>query len=567
MAANPVRTVSPWSLGSGVRLRELIVLPEWVVITGKVLTAFFAICVWLCQHYVISGSVLMLGLGLVQFGTWWAAVPLACLVPGAYWAVRILLMLHAGEATTVRGVIAGLNRARHIRAAWPAVMHELKMSSRGDSGFVPPLTGMVPTASGVKGTVITGSIAVDSHKLVKLETEIASGLFCDRVLVRSLSPSMASIRFDWGQHLRSTYRLGDLPPISRPSDGSPAHIRFGMNADGSPACLVSNLSTLIGGSSGGGKSSTAWAIIAGYLEQVPIRLRVIDPSGIEFAELGAVVGKGLVHDYVSDGSLPGERKMEDFWEDLTDAFNMRLASVTRSGHRWHKPTPEEPLDITIIDELLPIAGELKKESTGHIVGRIAYLGRKAGFVVVALTQASQVDVIGRIRDLFPQRISHRTPNRYMTEAVLGDGAESDGARASQLNINHDRGVAYMASQEVRGYMACRAAWVPDSDTKQIAQGQRPIAAPSGKPEGPTSVYELRDKRGELLYVGIAEADRVDRRWSEHARSKGWWCDVARKEIVDTFPDRETAETAEALAIKRQRPRYNIQHNDKKKEQR
>lgn len=561
-----IRAVSPWSVGSGARLQELITLPRWLKITGTALSLACTFLVWCAIHYVLSGVVVMFIAGWVQFGAWWAGLMCAPIVPVAYWSCKILFILRVSEAGTVAGVLQGMWRGRGVTKAWPIVMNQLKLVSRDHHAIVPPLHHVLPTASGVKATVVTGAISMDSAKLVKLEPEIASGMFCDRVLVRSLTPSLASIRFDWGQHLRQMYGLHDLPPAPVTREGQPARIRFGVNADGNAATLVSNLSTLIGGTSGGGKSFTVWAIIAGYLEQVPLRIRVVDPFGIDFAELGKRVGDGLVHDYVSDPKLPGARKMEDFWGDLETDFNRRMESVSKSGQRWHIPTRQEPLDLLIIDELLPVAPELKKEAAGHIVGRIAYSGRKAGFAAIALTQATQVDAIGRVRDLFPQRLCHRTLNRFVTEAVLGDSAESDGARCSHLDVDNDKGVGYAAADGARGYVGYRSAFVPNSEIAQLAQGLRPVQTlqDSSLRSKPTSLYAFHDNQGELLYVGIAEAERVETRWSEHARSKKWWCDVDPKhgkKVVGTFPDRETAETAEAMAIKKHHPKYNKQHNN------
>jgi len=552
-----------WSLASGVRLRELITLPRGLVMTWEVLGVVFAVCVWLCRHYVVTGTAAMLLASWVQFGTLWAAVPLACLVPAAYGVVKWQQLRARTEASTVGGVAQGLARIRVLQKRWPGVMHQLRMCSR-DGSQTPPLTQAVATETGVKARVITGAIAADSQQLLKLEPQIAAGMFCDRVIVRSVSPSVASIRFDWGEHLRREYTLSDIPELPPVSKGSPALIRFGVHADGSPASIVSNLSTLVGGVSGSGKSSTAWALLAGYLEQVPVRVRVVDPPGIEFAKLGEAVGKGLVHSYGVDPTLvahsvPGSSSLDDFWLDLERAFTRRLRSVSESGSRLHVPTVEEPLDITLIDELLPIAEELKKKNapTEHIVGKIAYLGRKAGFVVIALTQAAQVDTIGRIRDLFPQRISHKTGNRYNTDAILGDNAESDGARASRLDVAHDRGVGYMAA--TNGYLGLRSARLSDGDMDQIAAGQRPTPVLGKGPE-PCSVYAFWGRNDEWLYVGKAEADRVSARWKEHAADKWWWDQVERKDVIDTYPDEKTALTAEAVLIRKQRPKYNKQHN-------
>jgi len=230
----PVREVSRWSLASGVRLRELITLPRGLVMTWEVLGVVFAVCVWLCRHYVVTGTAAMLLASWVQFGTLWAAVPLACLVPAAYGVVKWQQLRARTEASTVGGVAQGLARIRVLQKRWPGVMHQLRMCSR-DGSQTPPLTQAVATETGVKARVITGAIAADSQQLLKLEPQIAAGMFCDRVIVRSVSPSVASIRFDWGEHLRREYRLADLPELPPTRKGTPALIRFGVHADGTPA--------------------------------------------------------------------------------------------------------------------------------------------------------------------------------------------------------------------------------------------------------------------------------------------------------------------------------------------
>jgi len=558
MAVKAVREVSPWTIGSGVKVWEMINLPPFVIVAFKIIGAIFALLILAVQHYVITAA-LVVAVGLsVQFWSWWGMFA-GVIPPATYWTAVVLLTLRGSEASSARSVIQGMWRIRTIKKMWQPVLFQLKVTSRVDSEAVAPLVNVKPTDSGLTGNIVTGAVALSASKLVKLEQEFASGFFCDRVTIRPMSPSMATVRFDWGQHLRSTFRLHELPSVKQ-IEGKPARVRFGVRADGNAATLVSNISTLVGGVSGAGKSSTMWSLIAGYHEVVPIRLRIIDPSGVEFANAKKYLGRGLVHDYVSDPKQPGARKLEEFWEDLEEDFNRRMARVEASGHRWHKPTEAEPLDVVIIDEILPLISSLKKDPMDHIVGRILYLGRKAGFVVLAASQVAQKEVIGPIRDLFPQRLCHRTGNRYMTDAFLGDGAESDGAACSMLDVERDQGVLYLAVDGQSGYTAARSAWVSDSDTGQIAQGMRPAPKVQELKTKPTSLYAFHDHRGALLYVGIAEQTRLQNRWDEHKRTKQWWGEVHQKTELYTYPDREMAETAEAVMIKKQRPKYNKQHN-------
>lgn len=67
------------------------------------------------------------------------------------------------------------------------------------------------------------------------------------------------------------------------------------------------------------------------------------------------------------------------------------------------------------------------------------------------------------------------------------------------------------------------------------------------------VYRLKDKDGNLLYVGVT--GNMAKRKSQHARVQPWWSDVAAT-VVQCFDSREAAESAEALAIANENPLHN-----------
>jgi len=70
----------------------------------------------------------------------------------------------------------------------------------------------------------------------------------------------------------------------------------------------------------------------------------------------------------------------------------------------------------------------------------------------------------------------------------------------------------------------------------------------------TALYRLFNTSDVLLYVGIAFDPK--NRWYEHASTKSWWPEVARKE-VEWHANRPTALAAERRAIVAERPLYNI----------
>lgn len=68
---------------------------------------------------------------------------------------------------------------------------------------------------------------------------------------------------------------------------------------------------------------------------------------------------------------------------------------------------------------------------------------------------------------------------------------------------------------------------------------------------------MYDAVGALLYIGITNSPRD--RFAQHAADKPWWSEVAHIS-KEWYPNRPFAEHAERRAIKRERPRYNIEHN-------
>lgn len=71
------------------------------------------------------------------------------------------------------------------------------------------------------------------------------------------------------------------------------------------------------------------------------------------------------------------------------------------------------------------------------------------------------------------------------------------------------------------------------------------------------VYRQFNRKGKLLYVG--STSDVMRRTSEHGRNKDWFHEVHHI-TVEHYATREQAYWAEEIAIKNERPLYNVVHN-------
>lgn len=71
-----------------------------------------------------------------------------------------------------------------------------------------------------------------------------------------------------------------------------------------------------------------------------------------------------------------------------------------------------------------------------------------------------------------------------------------------------------------------------------------------------SVYRVYDATDTLIYVGMSYDP--DSRVRTHRREKSWRSEIARHES-EWFPDRATAERAEAALIGATQPRHNVTH--------
>ena len=88
-------------------------------------------------------------------------------------------------------------------------------------------------------------------------------------------------------------------------------------------------------------------------------------------------------------------------------------------------------------------------------------------------------------------------------------------------------------------------------------GRRRIAPPQLER---TALYRWYDVDSNLLYVGIT--NHLMRRAEQHSDDKPWWTQVTSS-VVEWFPTRQAALTAETNAIHTERPVHNIAQNGRR----
>lgn len=533
-APSAVRPVKSRTLGSGTRLREEYSLGPFYY--------GFQFIAWAWKWKSRSALAILFLWMWLKTGNFFAATGVTGGTVGASVYIYWLRLRRQFGNLSLRDTLRLLQRKRTLLTQWQVACESIRLRR------VPYLRSIRPTESGgFTAYIKCGKIGVPTAEVMKHAGHIADVIGCREVVVLPAKPGEAKLEFCWTDSVGRHLSLAGLPV------SAPGQLSYGIRPDGSAATIFSHMSVLIGGLTRHGKSNICWALLADAVRQrLPIRLYVSDPKGgVELDALEAHVGdpQGLLEVRKYAATPAATVKMIG---ELEEAMRCRQESMKQRGIRKHTPTVDDPLVVLLLDETLPLTDLLKK-GTDSPLGRIAYTGGAAGYVVWANTQVAQIDSIGRFRDLIPQRICLATNSPQVTDAVLGQGSESAGAACSDILVP---GVGYSFSDGVKRPAKFRAAEVTDAETLLIAAGRVPAAMPMVEDGKATALYRYYAADNTLLYVGMT--GRVEKRDGQHADSKPWAHEIARSEVM-WFPSRQMAEKAEREAIQAEHPVHNEAH--------
>jgi hypothetical protein len=381
---------------------------------------------------------------------------------------------------------------------------------------------------------------------------------------------------------RFSFRYGspleEVQPITALPDPLPGWAFFGLGADGEPAGVRLDLSTLFTGESRSGKSTSMWCYILSALEQWyrangdPVEFWVIDLALTEFHDI-----QPLTADLRPQfNSLDPERGLKGHRYATTQAqacqllrlameeADRRARILTERHQKKLHPSEDLPRIVIVVDEALRLV-ESRGDASIQRLGTEATMRlrqiltqhSKFGVSVIAGTQASKIEVLTHIRDWFQQRVAFSTATKEMTDTALGQGAAAAGANCHQLSPYWDAGRGFMHRDGHSGFFEMRGIYLTDDDTAVIGRGEIPdrLLARRGektsKEKTPGAVYVIwgapdpaghPDAEGvarRCLYVGMTvELDPADR-WLDHlggatgaAGTRKKWADkVERIDVI------------------------------------
>lgn len=541
------------------KVLDLIPLPVPIFVGYRVVR-------WLFRHWYLLGLLI-----LYFFGEWYHFVLLFMTPFVAYFSY-----------------VWGTNRHHSIPAVLRAIRYVWFCKRRWDSAVIdsggldkgprpPRMVGIIPFNKGSLrgwrpirivndyGTALAFSLDMSGtnatyHTLDMNRERVADDLRARRCRVRKLSPGYCELVVEWERNPQRSL-LSRMEEQITTSDLPTVEIDDGVE-------LALDTSLLVVGESGSGKSNLAWNIAnALNIYQIPHNYYIIDPKRVELADFK---GQDRVLRYAYTPA------------DITSTINefhsrmMRtLDEMEQEGVRKVTISETTPLNILIVDELLALDRALITNALGSPLGDVLTMGRAGGYIIIGLSQLGQVDALGRIRDLFPQRVCMATKSADMTNAVLGPRAEERGARCSEIT---QRGIGYVYTDAHGTFQRFRPPFIPDGP-----QGIGLVAS-GGVWLPPEEVSPHVRRRGAYVYTlwghGVTENDIVraengepdskrplyvgkavnpSKRMQQHAASQPWWnaVDHNMTQISTKYATEEDALREETERIQLLRPVYNL----------
>lgn len=453
------------------------------------------------------------------------------------------------------------SRARRVRKQWDVACTTSKLTSGSER--VPPtlLNLRADVNMDLLARIKPGELGISVERILKHSRVIAETIGCREVVVTQTTIGCADLTFMWTEAIQRTLPVSEVPK------GPRGTIAYGIRRDGFAATVVAGLPILVSGMTGSGKSGFTWSCLGNLnLQNLDYWLYASDPKG--GVELGVFKDKPIdvpmgpltLKGYATD--VEGTAAMID---NLLEVMKKRQAD--QPFRKWTVDHAKAfPLIVFVIDESVEVMKNLKPEYQTKLLTVISQI-RASGGMIIALTQMAQKDVMGAIRDMFPQRISLAQRNAIGTDMALGDGAEAHGARCSEINLPSGAGTGFSYDETRRGYELFRAGWCSDADIERIASGLPPIGMGRVETVIPkrVAVYRVYDRHKRLLYVGVSDAPgrRLNDEHSNpsHKDFKPWWNEVDPKlTLVIYEKDDATAKAVEWQAIQDEWPLYNDQGN-------
>jgi len=235
---------------------------------------------------------------------------------------------------------------------------------------------------------------------------------------------------------------------------------------------------LLAGATGSGKGSVLWSVLNGIgpaIRDGLVDVWMADPKG------GVEFGRGENRLFVRFAT--DTESILVLLREAVEVLRERLAFMRANGIRKHRPTPEQPLVLVIIDEAASLSSYAERDAQQEfrrLTGLILSQGRAAAVSMIAALQDPSKETMPN-RQLFPIRIGLRLDEPTQVAMVHGQGARDRGARCDKIS-EHTPGVGFVGEDGTTDFVRVRAFWVSDDAADAIVDTYSPAPEITGPAE-------------------------------------------------------------------------------------
>lgn len=167
---------------------------------------------------------------------------------------------------------------------------------------------------------------------------------------------------------------------------------------------------VVGGSSGGGKTEFAHAVLAQVAPLEHVAILISDPAWMDYEPVWELRASCIALGRVGAGWMLERLEAELEW---------RLRYGRKIRQKVLAPCAETPYLLAVFDEIAMITNGSMKGAANRLVD-LAQVGRKVGIGLMLMTQSPKATVIPRlVMEQCPVRVCFRTEEPEQTDAVLG----------------------------------------------------------------------------------------------------------------------------------------------------
>ncbi len=407
-------------------------------------------------YAVASGSLILLGAGLLAFYVWqmgrrlvWrfeiaaglAAIASVLVARQALGVSLLAVLLLAGGWIGVAWLHAGLRtstierwRLRTIRRRVAVALHDAGLNKDGAHQI---FVGKPERTSLGHRMPISVGLGADFQQVATARSRVAASVGVHTVRLERSTHSEGSGYLE----LVERDPIADLPDsiawpgygTAEPSIWTPTP--FGIGELGQPVSisLVEN-HVLLAGSTGSGKSNASSLLIAACALDPAVRLFLVDPQELELHQWEPRAERFTAS--VEEGT--------DMLREIRQIMQERISLLKSNGMRKIVDHPDLPPIVVVIEEMISFAAERKFQTE---LRDIISKGRKLGVIVVGAIQHPTVAVLpSEIRENFTRRVAFRTATIDQSEAVLGRGATDAAYSAVNIPLSQ-RGACIMQTED------------------------------------------------------------------------------------------------------------------------